>query len=148
NNQYAQYHAVQQDLPIENVADRAAAYGIPGVIVDGSDVLAVYGATRTAGERARRGDGPSLIEAKTYRFEGHFLGDPEPYRTREEGAQARASNDPHLSVAPPLQQLGVPPDAPQPLDDEVKAEVEAAVEFAEASPEPSADILLTDIYTG
>ena len=94
NNQYAQYHSVQQDLPIENVADRADAYGIPGVIVDGSDVLAIYGAARTAVERARAGEGPTLIEAKTYRFEGHFLGDPEPYRTREEVAQARKSAGP------------------------------------------------------
>src|SRR5262245_12022322 len=149
NNQYAQYHAVHQDLPIENVADRAAAYGIPGVVVDGSDVLAVYGAARTAVDRARRGEGPTLIEAKTYRFEGHFLGDPEPYRTREEVAKARASRDPLVQFGAVLQQLGVASaERLQGIDDEVKQEVEAAVEFGEASPEPGADLLLTDIYTG
>jgi pyruvate dehydrogenase E1 component alpha subunit len=149
NNQYAQYHAVKQDLPIENVADRAAAYGIPGVIVDGSDVLAVYGAARTAVDRARGGEGPTLIEAKTYRFEGHFLGDPEPYRTREEVAQARKSRDPLVQFGAVLQQLGVASaERLQGIDDEVKQEVEAAVEFGEASPEPGADLLLTDIYTG
>jgi TPP-dependent pyruvate/acetoin dehydrogenase alpha subunit len=149
NNQYAQYHAVQQDLPIENVADRAAAYGIPGVVVDGSDVLAVYGASRTAVDRARRGEGPTLIEAKTYRFEGHFLGDPEPYRTREEVAKARASRDPLVQLGAVLQQLGVASaERLQGIDDEVKQEVEAAVEFGESSPEPGADLLLTDIYTG
>jgi TPP-dependent pyruvate/acetoin dehydrogenase alpha subunit len=147
NNQYAQYQSIAQDLPIDNVADRAAAYGIPGAIVDGSDVLAVYGAAREAVERARRGDGASLIEAKTYRFEGHFLGDPEPYRTREEVAQARASKDPIVRFAATLQQLGAAVDDLQRVDDEVKAEVEAAVEFGEASPEPSPDILLTDIFT-
>jgi TPP-dependent pyruvate/acetoin dehydrogenase alpha subunit len=131
NNQYAQYQSVTQDMPIADVADRAAAYGIPGVIVDGSDVLAVHGAVREAVDRARRGDGPTLIEAKTYRFEGHFLGDPEPYRTKEEVAQARASRDPLIRFSAVLQQLGVA----------------SADDFAEASPEPGADLLLTDIYT-
>jgi pyruvate dehydrogenase E1 component alpha subunit len=149
NNQYAQYQSVQQDLPIDHVADRAAAYGIPGVIVDGSDVLAVYAAAREAVARARRGEGPSLIEAKTYRFEGHFLGDPEPYRTREEVARARASMDPIVRFSAVLQQLGAATvDDLQRLDDEIKAEVERAVQFAESSPDPDPDLLLTDIYTG
>jgi len=149
NNQYAQYQSVQQDLPIEHVADRAAAYGIPGVIVDGSDVLAVYAAAKQAVERARRGEGPTLIEAKTYRFEGHFLGDPEPYRTKEEVAQARASKDPITRFAAVLQQLGVATaERLEQLDEESRAEVERAVEFAESSPEPGPDLLLTDIFTG
>jgi pyruvate dehydrogenase E1 component alpha subunit len=147
NNQYAQYQAVTQDLPIENVADRAVSYGIPGVIVDGSDVLAVYGAAREAVDRARSGGGPTLIEAKTYRFEGHFLGDPEPYRTKEEVAQARASRDPLIKFSAALQQLGVAAEELQRIDDEVKAEVEESVRFGEESPEPGADLLLTDIYT-
>ncbi len=148
NNQYAQYQSVQQDLPIENVADRAAAYGIPGVIVDGSDVLAVYDAAKQAVERARRGEGPTLIEAKTYRFEGHFLGDPEPYRTKEEVAQARASKDPITRFAAVLQQLGVATaERLEQLDEEIRAEVERAVEFGESSPEPGPDLLLTDIFT-
>src|SRR5919202_5560023 len=147
NNQYAQYHALAQDLPIENVADRSVAYGIPGVIVDGADVLAVYGAAKEAADRARRGEGPTLIEAKTYRFEGHFLGDPEPYRTKEEVAQARASRDPLIKFSAALQQLGVAAEELQRIDDEVKAEVEESVRFGEESPEPGADLLLTDIYT-
>jgi TPP-dependent pyruvate/acetoin dehydrogenase alpha subunit len=72
NNQYSQYHSVTQDLPIENVADRSVSYGIPGVIVDGSDVLAIYGAAKEAADRARRGEGPTLIEAKTYRYYNHW----------------------------------------------------------------------------
>jgi TPP-dependent pyruvate/acetoin dehydrogenase alpha subunit len=149
NNQYAQYQSVSQDMAIANVADRAPAYGIPGVIVDGSDVLAVHAAVAAAVGRARGGDGPSLIEAKTYRFEGHFLGDPEPYRTKEEVAQARASRDPLIRFSAVLQELGVADaDALQRLDARVKAEVERAVTFAEASPEPGEERLLTDIYTG
>ncbi|MGH2370116.1 MAG: thiamine pyrophosphate-dependent dehydrogenase E1 component subunit alpha, partial [Chloroflexota bacterium] len=149
NNQYAQYQSVQQDLPIEHVADRAASYGIPGVIVDGSDVLDIYGAAKQAVERARSGAGPTLIEAKTYRFEGHFLGDPEPYRTKEEVAQARASRDPLTRFSAVLKQLGVASvDQLQQIDDSVKDEVERAVEFAESSPEPGPELLLTDIFTG
>ena len=148
NNQYAQYQSVQQDLPIENVADRSISYGIPGVIVDGSDVLAVYGAAKLAVDRAREGLGPTLIEAKTYRFEGHFLGDPEPYRTKEEVAEARRSRDPLTRFSAILQQLGVASaEAQQRIDDEVKAEVEAAVRFGEESPEPGPELLLTDIFT-
>ena len=148
NNQYAQYHPLKQDLPIENVADRSVSYGIPGVIVDGSDVLAVYGTAKQAIDRARRGEGPTLIEAKTYRFEGHFLGDPEPYRTKEEVTQARASRDPLIKMSAALQQLGAATaDQLQGIDDDVKAEVEEAVRFGEQSPEPSTDLLLTDIFT-
>jgi TPP-dependent pyruvate/acetoin dehydrogenase alpha subunit len=148
NNQYAQYHPVTQDLPIENVADRSVSYGIPGVIVDGSDVLAVYGACKAAVDRARRGDGPTLIEAKTYRFEGHFLGDPEPYRTKEEVAQARASKDPITRFSAVLQALGVAgADDLKRIDDEINAEVEDSVRFGEESPEPGPELLLTDIFT-
>lgn len=148
NNQYAQYQSVSQDMAIEHVADRAAAYGIPGLIVDGSDVLAVHAAVAAAVARARGGEGPSLIEAKTYRFEGHFLGDPEPYRTKEEVRQARASRDPLIRFSAVLQELAVADaGALQRLDTRVQDEVERAVTFAEASPEPGEEVLLTDIYT-
>jgi TPP-dependent pyruvate/acetoin dehydrogenase alpha subunit len=136
-------------MAIANVADRAAAYGIPGVIVDGSDVLVVHAAVAEAVDRARGGEGPSLIEAKTYRFEGHFLGDPEPYRTKEEVAQARTSRDPLIRFSAVLQELGLADAAAlQRMDGRVKDEVERAVAFAEASPEPGEELLLTDIYTG
>ena len=148
NNQYSQYHSVKQDMPIENVADRSVSYGIPGVIVDGSDVLAMYGATKEAVDRARRGAGPTLIEAKTYRFEGHFLGDPEPYRTKEEVAEARRSRDPLVKFSAVLQELGVASaDDLTRIDDEVKEAVEESVRFGEESPEPDENLLLTDIFT-
>src|SRR5215213_5824252 len=84
NNQYASTTPASYALAIENVADRASGYGMPGVVVDGNDALAVYEATRAAVERARAGGGPSLIEAKTYRIKGHYVGDPERYRPRAE----------------------------------------------------------------
>ena len=149
NNGYAQFQSVQQDTPIPDIATRSISYGIPGVIVEGSDILAMYGAVRTAVDRARAGEGPTLIEAKTYRFEGHFLGDPEPYRTREEVAHARATRDPLKVFSAQLQELGVATtDDLARIDRLVRDEVERSVEFGEASPEPSEDILLTDIYTG
>jgi pyruvate dehydrogenase E1 component alpha subunit len=149
NNGYAQFQSVQQDTPIPDIATRSISYGIPGVIVEGSDILAMYGAVRTAVDRARAGEGPTLIEAKTYRFEGHFLGDPEPYRTREEVAHARATRDPLKVFSAQLQELGAATtDDLARIDRLVRDEVERSVEFGEASPEPSEDILLTDIYTG
>ena len=148
NNQYAQYHSIKQDLPIENIADRSVSYGIPGVIVDGSDVLAVYAAAKEAVDRARAGKGPTLIEAKTYRFEGHFLGDPEPYRTKEEVAEARRSRDPLVKFSAALQALEVAsPEFLKDMDNDVKEEVEESVRFGEASPEPGPELLLTDIFT-
>lgn len=79
---------------VENISDRAAGYNVPGVIVDGQDVFAVYEAAKEAVARARRGDGPTFIEAKTYRIEGHFVGDPELYRTREETQKIYHDTDP------------------------------------------------------
>ncbi len=149
NNGYAQFQSVKQDLPIEHVATRAISYGIPGVIVQGEDVLDVYGAVKEAVRRARAGDGPTLIEAKTYRFEGHFLGDPEPYRTRAEVAAARATRDPLKLFGAQLQELGVATaEDLQAIHVQIDDEMERAIEFGESSPEPPASVLLTDIFTG
>lgn len=82
---------------VENLSDRAAGYYVPGVTVDGQDVFAVYEAARQAVDRARAGEGPTFIEAKTYRIEGHFVGDPELYRSREETQRIFRETDP-LSV--------------------------------------------------
>ena len=80
-------------MKIEDIADRAAGDGMPGVVVDGNDVLAVYSAVSEYVERARNGGGPVLIEAKTYRMRGHFVGDPQVYRDAAE-VQAQRANDP------------------------------------------------------
>src|SRR3954470_15210177 len=93
NNQYASTTSVKTVMKIEDIADRAAGYGMPGVVVDGSDVLAVHTAVREYAERARSGGGPVLIEAKTYRMRGHFVGDPQMYRDAAE-VQAQRTNDP------------------------------------------------------
>ena len=84
NNQWAVSTSVSYSVPIQNIADRAVAYGMPGTTVDGNDVLAVYDAVKQAVERARNAYGPSLVECKTYRWEGHYRGDPETYRSKEE----------------------------------------------------------------
>ncbi|MEM3088780.1 MAG: thiamine pyrophosphate-dependent dehydrogenase E1 component subunit alpha, partial [Candidatus Bathyarchaeia archaeon] len=85
NNLYAISVSTKKSTSVENIADRAVAYGMPGLIVDGNDVLAVYEATRNAVDRARKGEGPTLLECKTYRWLGHFAGDPgDAYRTKEE----------------------------------------------------------------
>src|SRR5690606_13920612 len=87
NNIYGASTPFHQTTLVENVADRASAYGIPSVIVDGMDVVAVRAAVTEARERAARGEGPTLIEAKTYRFAGHSRGDARGYRTKDEEAE-------------------------------------------------------------
>lgn len=89
NNQYGYSTPFNKTSPVPNVADRAAAFGFPGVVVDGNDIPAVYETIKVAAERARQGEGPSLVECKTYRFVGHFVGDPEVYRRKEEVEQWR-----------------------------------------------------------
>jgi len=90
NNLYGMSTPVSKSVSVPNIADRAAAYGIPGVIVDGNDVLAVMAATEEAAERARRGEGPTLLELKTYRWLGHSKSDKRAYRTREEEEEWKA----------------------------------------------------------
>jgi TPP-dependent pyruvate/acetoin dehydrogenase alpha subunit len=129
------------------VADRAHAYGIPGETVDGSDVLAVYEVVGRAAERARMGDGPSLIEARTYRWAGHFQGDPEGYRSREEVDTMRCAHDPIKIFGGVLEARGVLTSRQaETIDAQVQREVEAAVEFAESSPEPSPSLLFEDLF--
>ena len=94
NNQWAVSTSARYSVPIQNIADRAAAYNMPGKTVDGNDVLAVYTAVKEAVDRARNSGGPSLVEAKTYRWEGHYRGDPEVYRSRDEVAEWRKQRDP------------------------------------------------------
>lgn len=147
NNQWAVSTPVTYSVPIANIADRAVSYGIPGQTVDGSDVLAVYGAVKEAADRARRGDGPCLIEAKTYRWGGHFQGDPQRYRSREEVERARKEHDPIALYFARLEAKGMlTPEQAQAIDAQVQEEVAAAVEFAESSPEPGPHLLYEDLY--
>ena len=133
-------------MVIEDIADRATSYGIPGVSVDGNDVLTVYHAVEEAVERARMGGGPSLIECKTYRWMGHSMNDPGIYRTAEE-VEAWKQKCPIKRFEGYLKGRGL-------LDDDkvsetyrrVNEEIEEAVRFAEASPLPLPEDTLLGVY--
>lgn len=113
-----------------HIADRAAGYGMPGVIVDGNDVTEVYHAVQTAAARARAGDGPTLIEAKTYRILGHSRGDLRVYRTREEEAEW-AARDP---ITRAIAAANLPPEAVEAIETDVTAAIDDAEAFARQSP--------------
>ncbi len=139
NNGYAMSTPVQAGVPVRDIAVRAAGYGFPGVIVDGNDLFAVRDAMAEACARARRGEGPTLIEAKTYRLSGHSRGDQRKYRTREEEAAARR-NDPLVRFRKWLVAEGhLGGDEATALRREVKAAVTAAIRFARtiADPDPA-----------
>lgn len=147
NNMYGISMSQKRHQNIADVADRSSAYGIPGVTVDGNDVVAVYEATREAVGRARAGIGPSLVECKTYRWKGHFEGDPTNYRSQEELDEWKAK-DPikrlqeKLLDTKALTKLEI-----EKLDEQIRARVEAAVKFAEESPYPDVLETLDDVYT-
>lgn len=147
NNWYAQYTAFERVMSIEDVGTRAAAYGIPGTTVDGNDVLAVRAAVTEAVARARRGEGPSLIIAETYRFQGHMVGDGEPYRSREEVAD-RKRFDPIPRFEAWLAERGALDEAArQRVWDEAAEEVEQAVQFAVDSADPDPATVEDDLFT-
>ncbi len=145
NNQYAEMTPTGKEASVERLADRGCANGVPGALVDGNDVEAVYDVTRQAVERARRGEGPTLIEAVTYRLTGHMFGDTQPYRSREEVESWRA-RDPLLVARRRLGERGVSGEAVERVDAEVEAEIQAAVAFARSSPEPPQTEATLDVY--
>ncbi len=146
NNQYAMSVPWEKASSLQDAADRACAYDMPGVVVDGQDVLAVREVVSHAVERARRGEGPTLIEAKTYRWYGHSHSDPRTYRTREEEA-AWKQRDPINLLKAKLQNLGVLTESEfEQLDEMVQEKLGRAMAFAEASPEPASDELYADVY--
>ncbi len=149
NNLYAASTPVTTTFKIEHIASRAAAYGLPGVIVDGNNVEAVYQAAGEAVDRARRGNGPTLIECKTYRQCGHSRSDPRTYRTKEEEAQW-AAQDPLALLADRLQKTGLAtPTSLAEIEQAVKLHIDEAVAFAEASPAPEPAAALQHVfYTG
>jgi pyruvate dehydrogenase E1 component alpha subunit len=146
NNLYAMGTRQSRVMAIENVADRAVAYGIPGVVVDGNDVLAVYEATQRAVERARKGEGPTLIECKTYRHKGHSRVDPAKYRPKEE-VEEWLAKDPIKRFKEKLLQTNTLTEAEiQQIEKEVSDEIEEAVKFAMESPYPAPEEALEDVY--
>ncbi len=147
NNGYAISVPQSRQMAIQNLADRAAGYGFPGVVVDGNDVLACYEVTRQAVERARRGEGPTLIEAKTYRFTAHSSDDDDKrYRKAEEVAIWR-QKDPIQRYAKYLRESGTLTDAvEQEITERVDQQVDEATEYAEQAPDPTPDDLMTFVY--
>lgn len=146
NNMFAISTPFKTISATENIADRAVGYGISGVIVDGMDAIAVYEAVSAAVERARRGEGPTLIESKTYRFVPHSKSDKEVYRTREEVLEWR-KKCPIARMEKLLLKNGIIKEADiEKIKKEAAEQIEAAVEFAKNSEEPELDELLKDVY--
>lgn len=137
NNGLAVSMPFKEASSVERIADRGAAYGMPGVVVDGQDAVAVYEATRIAVDRARRGEGPTLIEALTCRFRGHYEGDPQEYRDREELERLKRERDP-LDILRKRIEGEVPGAAAkvEAIDAKVGAEVDAAATKALAGTAP------------
>lgn len=146
NNQYAMSMAITRASKVDRLSERAAAYGIPGVTVDGNDLLAVYAATESAVARARRGEGPTLIEARTYRWKGHSKSDKQRYRTREEVAEWQ-ERDPIARLARQMMAAGIlTEEAFAQVQAQVEGEIAAAIEFARNSPDPDPATILEGVY--
>lgn len=147
NNQYAISVPTDKEMPVKNVADRAVAYGMPGVIVDGNDVLGSYRVIKEAVARARRGDGATLVEAKTYRPVPHSSDDDDrTYRPREE-VEAWKKKDPILQMQQYLQSIDLLNDAKiQEYEARAKQIVDDATEFAKNAPYPKAELALANVW--
>jgi len=147
NNGYAEATPFTYASSCSNVADRAASYNIPGIIVDGKDVVEVYRVTAEAVRRARNGEGPTLIECKTYRNYGHFEGDAQKYKKDDERILNLGDLDAitlfqkYLSKQKLVEQQEL-----SDIESKVQMAVEKAIQFAEESPLPTEDQLFTDVY--
>jgi pyruvate dehydrogenase E1 component alpha subunit len=146
NNQYAMGTAIQRSSAETHLYRRGASFLIPGEEVDGMDVVAVREAGRMAIARARNGEGPTLLEMKTYRYRGHSMSDPAKYRTKEEVEDVRSHHDPIDHVKGLLMEAGKSEDDLKAIDRHVRDIVVAAAQFAQASPEPDPKDLLSDVY--
>jgi acetoin:2,6-dichlorophenolindophenol oxidoreductase subunit alpha len=146
NNQFAEHTAYAKGTAVERIADRAAGYNMPGLHVDGNDPVAVYAAAAEAIQRARSGAGPTLIEAKTFRFNGHLIGDMGEYIPKEMYAKA-VKDDPYPRFRQRLidgkHAAAAELDA---IDAAIKAEIDEAETFAMSSPPPDASEVKRDVY--
>ena len=145
NNRYGMGTSVERASASRDLSQNGAPWGIPGRQVDGMDVAAVHDAARVAVEHCRAGNGPYLLEMKTYRYRGHSMSDPAKYRTREEVQEMREHHDPIASARARLLALGVAEAELKQVEDETRAVMQQAAEFAQSSPEPDAAELWTDI---
>ncbi len=146
NNLYGEGTPQSKQSPVADLAIRAESYAFPGVIVDGNDVLAVFEATQTAVQRARAGDGPTFIEGKTYRYLGHYEGDPMVYRSKKE-IEAWRQRDPISTFYQRLLEAGVATEAEiVQIKTKVQATLDEAVQFAASSPQPEPETALEGVY--
>jgi pyruvate dehydrogenase E1 component alpha subunit len=148
NNKYAMGTSVERSHSEPLLYRRGESFRIPGLQVDGMDVLAVRGAADVALEWVRGGKGPIIIEFMTYRYRGHSMSDPARYRTREEVQDYRENRDPILHAERDLEAMGVKEDELKAIDKAIKDIVVGAAKFAEEAPEPDAAELATDVLVG
>lgn len=147
NNGYGEATPNEYASSVADVATRATGYGIPGVIADGMDFFDVFEKAGTAIDRARRGEGPTLLECKTYRFYGHYLGDNLAYRRKEEVEEVRQTRDPlDVFERRTAGEGWLSGDELRAIDADVASEIEAAVAYAESSPFPTPADVTTDVY--
>lgn len=147
NNQYAMSMAVDKAFNVERISQRACSYNIPGITVDGQDVLAVYSAVSAAVTRARNGDGPSLVENVTYRYEGHSKSDQQAYRTRDEVKRWRDERDPIGRLEQYLQRYDwLDDEEAEAIERRARDAIEEAVEFADESDWPDPDAVMEGVY--
>jgi len=138
---------VKQSTSVENISDRSVGYGIPGVTVDGNDVYAVYDAMETAAARARAGEGPTLIECKTYRHLGHWTGDPQNYRDRAVTDMWKKEKDPIDLMRKHLIEEGhFTAEQLDAIEQKAQSDTDEAAEFALNSPEPDPATLMDDVF--
>ena len=147
NNQWASTTPYRTTTSVDDIADRAVAYGMPGVIVDGNDVFSVCEAAKELVERARRGEGPSILECKSYRIKGHFVGDPEKYRTKEEVQKVFGETDPIPRFeSKVLKAKAMTKKELETIRNTVEEELKEALEFARTSPVPEESALFEGLY--
>ncbi len=145
NNRYGMGTSVERASASHDLFRNGAPWGIPGAQADGMDVVAVYEAAKEAVGHCRAGKGPYLLEVKTYRYRGHSMSDPARYRTREEVQQMRTQHDPIDGARQKLEALGEDEASLKKIDDEVKAVIQEAADYAQSSPEPDPSELWTDV---
>ncbi len=143
NNHYAESTPAKQHMPIEDMTKRAEAFGMESMKVDGQDVEAVFKATQRALKHARDGKGPVFLVAETFRLTGHYIGDPQVYRPKEEVRELRQTQDPVEKLRAKIE---LPDDEWEEMEREVSEIVEASVEFAKAGTDPKPEDALKNIY--
>ncbi len=146
NNNYAMGTSLKRSSNVENMSEMGKSYHMPSFVVDGMSVEAVHDAIAEACDRARNGDGPTLLDVRTYRYKGHSMSDPQKYRTKDEVENFKGK-DPIVQVLKTITENGIASDAElQSIQEKVKAIVEESVEFAENSPELKPEELYEDVY--